>query len=380
MNYYIHIPFCRSKCKYCHFASFSWMEDLLVERYLGFLKREIRDFFSNHPIGSEPDGKFSIYFWWWTPSILRIEELEGILSEFKLISSINGFQNQSCNWELDPEINSGWRKADICEITLEANPEFITREYVEWLKRIWVNRISMGVQTLNEESLEEIWRCKRATILSALDILEESGFENVALDFIIGLPYVKKWETKADIEMLLNRYKTIKHISAYMLEEWKYPQSWKELSLDEGELWWEYAEVADFLESIGFARYEISNFAKNGHECLHNSWYWNHTEYKGFWLSAASFLDNMRFANAQNFIGYYTGAIDYEEELEDEDLKLERLIFDWRTVWLPAKNIKNHEKLKEFKDDFLISEKDDNISVTNKWAAIADYIFKELFL
>ncbi|EKE28361.1 MAG: hypothetical protein ACD_3C00071G0011 [uncultured bacterium (gcode 4)] len=306
---------------------------------------------------------------------------------------LNLIQNPILNCQMDPEINSGWHKINSgwhkinsgwhnqnIEITLEANPEFITREYVDWLKRIWINRISIWVQTLREKSLAEIWRCKEEVIFSALDVLEESGFDNVWVDFIVWLPHVEKWDAKKDIEMLLSRYKVIKHVSVYMLEDGKYPENWKENSLKEDELWREYEEVADFLESIGFGRYEISNFAKSGFECVHNSWYWNHTPYRWFWLSAASFTDNRRYANTQNFIGYYTGVLEYEEELTTEDIRMEKNIFDIRTKWLPYDKVLNQVKYEEFKNEMLISESWNNIKITNKWAALADYIFKELFL
>lgn len=377
MNYYIHIPFCKSKCKYCHFASFSWIDELQKNTYLSFLKKEINENLAKNT--SKNTG--SIYFWWWTPSILSLDEIKEILDIFKQISNnkeeikLLDF-SPVCGIEMTKG-NSKWQNV---EITLEANPEFITREYIEWLKNLWINRLSLWIQTLQNKSLEEIGRCNVEKIYKALDILQEAEFLNVWLDFIIWLPFVSKWGTKKDIENLLKKYTAIKHISVYMLEEWKYPESWEVNSLKDEELWQEYEEVAEFLEIKGFNRYELSNFSKTWFECKHNSWYWNHTEYTWFWLNAASFVGNRRFANSPNFIDYYTGKLDYEENLSTTDLELEKMMFDFRTIWVDIKFIKNNSKLEEFRLDLLIFQIWNIIKPTNKWVAIVDYLFKEIFL
>lgn len=159
--------------------------------------------------------------------------------------------------------------------------------------------------TLNNQALLEIWRKNNDEIFKALDILSKSNIKNISLDFIIWLPFVKRWEILDNIKLILQKYEFIKHISVYMLEDyydvedenigylWENYLSYrldKKTWLDEKYFIEEYLEIMDFLEERWFFRYEISNFAKPWYECKHNISYWNHENNIWFWLWAHSFL------------------------------------------------------------------------------------------
>jgi len=299
---YIHIPFCSSKCKYCRFASY-WNIDLVkINIYVEKLILEI----NNSWFTIDNNIIKSIYFWWGTPSILWIEQLEKIINALK------------SKYDFDKNI----------EITIESTTKTLTKEKLIWWKNLWINRISLWVQTLNSDSLNEIWRWGKVDILSALwNISEYNWYHNISIDFIIWLPYVKQWEVKSNIEFLLNNYSFINHISVYMLEDYYekwidsmeqivndnkfqkiiYPKDWKKLWIKEEDYLWEYLDIKEFLKSKRFNSYEISNFSKSGYECKHNKSYWNHSNVLPFWLWAHWLLNNVRFNNSEDFSSYYLG-------------------------------------------------------------------------
>lgn len=360
MFYYIHIPFCKSKCKYCSFASFAWIEGK-IEEYLSFLKEEIREYMEdsclrrNDRVGGNDNIVESIYFGGGTPSVLSIIQINEIISVFREY------------WNLEN-----------AEITLEMNPENVSEKYVRWLKEIWINRISVWVQSLNNKTLQEIWRSENEIIFEALENLKKAEFENVWVDFIIGLPHVIKWEIKKDIEKILRENYNIKHVSIYMLEEWFYPKNWTEISIKKDDYLEEYKLVVDFLKKEWFSHYEISNFAMPWAECRHNKSYWNHSNYRGFGLNASSFIGNKRFTNSKKFSDYYAKKLEFEEELEEKDLKIERIMFWLRTFNLDPDLIENKQHLEEFISDWLLEKTWNKIKPTNSWIAILDFITENL--
>ncbi|MCK9272683.1 radical SAM family heme chaperone HemW [Candidatus Gracilibacteria bacterium] len=350
MFYYIHIPFCKSKCKYCSFASFAGIDDK-IEQYLDFLKEEIREFLEEN--GGEKIE--SIYFGGGTPSVLNVAQIDDIISIFREYGSLEN-----------------------TEITLEANPENVNEEYAIGLKEIGINRISIGIQSLNNKTLQEIGRSENKVIFEALGNLKKVEFENIGVDFIIGLPYVAKGEIKKDLEKIINENNNIKHVSLYMLEQGNYPKNWAEISLKKDDYLEEYEQVVNFLESKGFTHYEISNFAKTGAECRHNKSYWNHSNYRGFGLNASSFIGNKRFTNGKNFSNYYAKKLEFEEILEEKDLKIECIMFGLRTFNLSQDLVENKQKLDEFIKDGLLEKDGNKIKPTNSGIAILDYITQNL--
>jgi len=342
---YVHIPFCTSKCKYCRFASFWNLDKLKVDLYIKHLLKEIKI--------SKTDLKNlrSVYFGWWTPSVLSIKQLGKII----------------------------WNTTNT-EITLEATPITVTKENLIWWKNIWINRLSIWIQTLNNDSLIEIWRWEKGSIIKALDNIKKIWFNNVSVDFIIWLPHVKKWEVKKDIKYILDNYNFIKHISVYMLEEQYYPWNWDSISIKEEDYLWEYIEVSNFLKNIWFKRYEISNFAFPWYECEHNKAYWNHSNVLAFWLWAHWCVNNTRYSNSEKFVKYYSGKQKIEKKLNEDDIFLENIMFQLRTIWLEKKIYEklNKDKINYFIKEKYLQKKSDKIVLSDKWVLVLDYILGEI--
>lgn len=368
MYLYIHIPFCESKCKYCRFASIGSVNKTLVKRYLAHLINDIKTF--KRPV--ENTGLLSsIYFGWWTPSILNKDELKEILDTLK---------------------NKFWFEKDI-EITLETTPKNIIQENIFSWEKLWINRISTWIQALNNNTLREISRDKKEIILNWLEIIKNSKIKNISVDFIIWLPHVKSWEILKDIKYVLENYDNIKHISVYMLEDYyvenkddsnfekiKYPTTWKNLWIKEEDYLKEYLEIKKYLETMWFFRYELSNFAKTWYECKHNKSYWNHSENVWFWLWSHSFIWGKRYAYKDDFLGYYDWKLEYEEDLSKNDIFLEKLMFQIRTSWISKEIYEklNQNKITELIKSWLLEIKNENLVITDNWISLIDKIILEI--
>jgi len=393
MQVYIHIPFCDLKCKYCRFASIWKIQNLHINKYVSFLCKEIKSSkqLQNYLI---PELKRrskivldTIYFWWWTPSVLSEQNLKDIFEALK----------------------SRFIFSDNIEITLESTPNNITLKNLKIWKNLGINRLSIGIQTLNQKSLEEIWRGTKNPIPGLEKIANyrkkyQSWGWAVSLDFIIWLPYVRKWEILNNIKYVLENYDFIKHISVYMLEEYYnpdkiietkydniiYPENWNKLWLKDEEYLEEYSAIKKFLIEKWFINYEISNFAKPWSLCKHNKWYWEHKEVLAFWMWAYGLVKNfkgernknlyIRYANADNFKDYYAGKKIFEEKLNDKDLFLEKVMFQLRTNWLEKEIYKKleREKINYFIKNWYLKKESEKIILTDSWVLVLDYILKEI--
>jgi oxygen-independent coproporphyrinogen-3 oxidase len=317
------------------------------------LKKEIREYFllSSRGQNDKKETIKTIYFWGWTPSVLSHDEMRQILEWFPFYNKID------------------------TEITMEMNPEDVTAEYIEWVLALGINRISLGVQTLNEASLTEIHRSDRETIFRALASVDEASI-SLNIDFILGLPFVQPWETLAGIKELHERFPYITHTSVYMLEDEKYPKHWKENSITEIEMQSEFLAIMDYLGSIGWHHYEFSNWARPGYESVHNQAYWDHSETRGFGLSAASFELWKRWSNASSFTGYYAGRTENEEMLTPDQIEIEEMMF-WlrRDGWICDKKT---IKVDALISDWLIEIHENRIKPTKTWIFLLDHILSEL--
>lgn len=371
-NCYIHIPFCTSKCKYCRFASFSGISKLQIENYIRFLCSEIETFDTQKTKQLD-----TLYFWWGTPSTLNIDQFKKIFTTLKHTFIFS---------------------KDI-EITIESTPEMIHQESLIWWNKLWINRISIWIQTLNQKSLDEISRSQKWNILKSLDILQDffdSHGDNTAinLDFIIWLPFVSKWEIVENIDFLLKKYDCISSFSVYMLEAYYeipeekdsrfenivYPNTWKQSWLWEQYFLEEYKSIKYFLQEKWFHRYEISNFAKKWYECKHNLWYWSHKETIAFWLGAFWFLEHTRFSNSENFLNYYAGKDRAVEHLTEKEIFLETVMFWLRTTGLQKDVWKklNQKKVAYFIENKLLKKDNDILQMEDNWVLLLDYIIKEI--
>lgn len=368
MYAYIHIPFCDQKCSYCRFASIGSLQELQMETYVQSLISEIE----NSEIIENIQPLKTIYFWWGTPGVLKPEQLKRIISTTK---------------------NKYWFEENI-EINLETTPFNVTPENVLSWEKLWINRVSMWVQTLNNQALKEIQRGNKWNIITALDNLKNSKIKNVSIDFIVWLPYVEKWEILVDIKYILEKYNNIPHISVYMLEEYyepdmiiesiydniTYPDNWKNMWLLKEDFAGEYKNIKNYLTSQWYNRYEISNYAKPWFECKHNQSYWEHKEVISFWLWAYGYVKNTRYRNSDNFIDYYWRNKIISEKNNSEDIFLESVMFWLRTSWINWEIEQNldSKKIRYFLEEKYLIRKDDLLKLTDKWAIVMDYILGEI--
>lgn len=292
---YIHVPFCKSKCKYCSFVSVC--DENLTDLYIDALLREITAKYNSEPLKT-------LYFGGGTPSLLSAETVEKIIQKFIL--------------------------SDDSEITFEINPDDADLEYLKGLKSLGVNRLSFGVQTFNDEILTYIGRRHDSkTALDAIDNAKSAGFTNISIDLIYGLPF----QTEEILKQDLNIIKTmdLKHISTYGLkiENPSYFYKNPPESLPDDDLQADmYLGVNEFLENISYKRYEISNFAKTGYESRHNLNYWNNAEYYGFGAAAHGYQNGVRYSNTNNIQEYVKNPLKHfsENQLSEKE-KLEEEIF-----------------------------------------------------
>ncbi len=278
---YIHIPFCKSKCKYCSFVSVVYQG--LQNSYVSALLSEIEFRYNSEPLKT-------LYFGGGTPSQLSPAEVETIIKQFNISGET--------------------------EVTFEINPDDADLEYLKALKSLGINRLSFGVQTFNDEILKYIGRRHDSkTALKALDNSKSAGFTNISIDLIYGLPFQTEEILRQDLEII--KMLDLKHISTYGLkiEEPSYfyynqPQNTPDDDLQADM----YLGVNDFLENIGYKRYEISNFAKIGYESRHNLNYWNNSEYYGFGAAAHGYENGVRYANFSDIQEYINNPLKHSSE------------------------------------------------------------------
>lgn len=292
---YIHIPFCKRKCHYCSFISGFNIEK--KPEYLSALKSEIKHKYKNEQLKT-------IYFGGGTPTLLESQELKEILLCFNF----------------DKET----------EITIEANPETIAKDKLISLYEAGFNRISLGVQTFNNHLLKSIGRNHSEDIIySAIDNIKQSGFSNISIDLIYGLPNQTMDLWKEDLEKAVAL--DINHISTYGLkiEENSFFGKNFPQNLPDDEMQAEmFLELCTYLKKYNFIHYEISNFAKEGFNSKHNIAYWKNKNYYGFGLNASGYENNLRYRNISKFEDYIENPqLHEEEEFLSEQETMENEIF-----------------------------------------------------
>ena len=282
---YIHIPFCKSICSYCDFCKMFYYQKWST-KYLIKLKEEILDLYN----GEEAR---SIYIGGGTPSALKTKELEFLMDTIKVFN-----------------------RSVTCEVTFECNLEDITKELLEILKQNKVTRLSIGIQSFNEENLKILGRNHSFDdAKEKMALIREFGFKNVNLDLIYAIPNETMKILKDDIKKFLKLEPD--HISTYSLMIEPNTLLWingiRPIKEDKDEEMYHY--ICKTLEKKGFTHYEVSNFAKEGKESIHNLTYWNNEEYYGFGLSASGYIDQIRYTNTKNLTKYLEGEYKGAEEI-----------------------------------------------------------------
>ena len=312
---YIHIPFCAKKCFYCDFfmsLSLKYKDD-----YLKALKQELKlrkNYLQNQSVET-------IYFGGGTPSLLNEKELNALFEE--IYKDFNVSENP--------------------EITLEANPDDLSTEYLKNLRKTPVNRLSIGIQSFFDDDLKMMNRRHSAKeSLFAVKEAQNVGFENISGDLIYGLPEMttKKWEYNLQEFFKLK----IPHLSAYHLTYepntvfFKYLKTKRIYEIPETESLKQFELLKQLAKAHNFIHYETSNFAKDGFFSKHNTGYWQQKHYLGIGASAHSYDGNSRQFNIKNLKEYITrvgetGAYFEKEILSDADIYNDYIITTLRTVW-----------------------------------------------
>ena len=371
---YIHIPFCKQACNYCdfHFSTSLKLKSNLIESIL--VEIDLR-----HPY-LENKNIETIYFGGGTPSLLSEKEL------FLILEKIYKNYDVSSN----------------AEISLEANPDDLSVEKLKELKRLEINRLSIGLQSFNNEELIWMNRAHTATESEAsVKRAQDKGFENISIDLIYGSKFsnLTNWKKTLDKAIALD----VKHISSYNLtieDKTKLGHDFKvkkEIAIDDEKSSELFLEMIDRLEKNNFIQYEISNFGKENYFSNHNSNYWKGIEYIGFGPSAHSFDGVSRQWNVSNNSLYIKNISDkneayFEKEiLSESDQFNEYILTSLRTIWgidvlvLNTKfnsEILNsfNEKIKTYISSDMIIFNNNKYVLTSNGKLFADKIASELFV
>lgn len=381
LGIYIHIPFCKQKCYYCDFVSFSNKEGY-IEKYVETVKREIDSYdLSKYNITT-------IYIGGGTPSRIPSEKIQEILEKIRQKISEN---------------QTRWKNI---EITIELNPGTVDEEKIKKYKEIGINRLSIGLQSTNNKLLKEIGRIHTfEDFKDTYNTMKKVGFENINVDLMIGLPN----QTISDVKDSLNEIIKLNptHVSVYSLiveENTKMEQliNNKKLQLPDEELERQmYWYVKNILELNGYNHYEISNFAKKGKESKHNLNCWEQKEYIGLGLAAYSYINGVRYGNTSN-LEEYINVQDFfnRSELEEsgirivdevqtlEDKRKEYMLLGLRKIdgvsiqKFKEKFVENpiflfRKELEKLVNEKLISIDGDCIRLTNKGFDLANIVWEE---
>ena len=371
---YLHIPFCKSKCAYCNF--FSLVTEKKMDDYVSALKKEI----INRKSYLGDDVVKTIYFGGGTPSLLPVKYVDEILE----------LLHENYNIISNPEV------------TLEINPDTIDKEKMFALKRLGVNRMSVGIQSFNDDDLRYLGRRHDSRhALQVLDDLNSVGFDRITLDLIYGMPTLteEKWNHNLDIFFSTG----ISHLSAYALTV--EPKTILGQKIEKEELQEvseedtirHYNILVERTKENGFEHYEISNFAKEGCRSQHNSIYWQNVKYLGLGPSAHSYDGNSRQWNVSNLTKYIqlidTGTECYYEKeiLSKEDKFNEYVMTSLRTSWgCDVEKIERDygksyahnflKNVKKYLDSGIMLVKDNNFILTDEGMLFADGIAADLFV
>lgn len=287
---YIHIPFCASICSYCDFSKL-YYNSSFVEKYLNALEKEIKENYKGEIIKT-------LYIGGGTPSSLNINELKKLFNIIKI-----------------------FKLSDNIEFTIEVNPENIDEQKLNLFKSNKVNRISMGIESINEKQIKYLNRHHTKDEVKEKYNLIKKYFNNINLDLIYAIPNETIKILEEDINFIISLNPT--HISTYslMINDNTILGIKKEKNISEDLDYEMYNYIINKLEKYNYNHYEISNFSKCGYESIHNKVYWENKEYYGFGLSASGYIKNTRYDNTKSFTNYVNGNYKLScEELNKSDI------------------------------------------------------------
>lgn len=352
---YVHIPFCVSKCLYCSFIS-KCADEKDIKKYIDFLCEEIILNSSKH----KDKVVTSIYFGGGTPSYINAMYIKKVIDV----------------------IYDNFNVCDRAEVSIECNPCSFSKEKALVYKQCKINRISFGIQSLNNSQLNTLGRKHtKEMALSAIETAKDVGFTNISADLIIGIPN----QTTEDLINAVNILDKcgVKHVSAYMLMlEEGTPLYAKvkngELKVaDDDKCVDMYNSLVNYLKDLGFGRYEISNFAKDNFQCKHNQNYWDMGEYVGFGVASHSFVNGIRFASSDGFDSYYNRKVTSEILSKDEIIE-EVIMLGLRTqkgISIKKLNSLGYDILKEKKVSINMLKENNIITIENNYIKLTENSF-----
>lgn len=392
LGIYIHIPFCVKKCEYCDFLSFHGNKTLQKE-YVNALVSEI---LSYDKLANDYRVR-TIFIGGGTPSIMDGKDIALILKKVREVFNIN---------EVEKFSN---------EVTIECNPGTLTKEKLLDYKEAGINRLSIGLQSANNEELKLLGRIHTfEEFVENYNLAREVGFENINIDLMSALPgqTIDGWINTLNKVISLNP----EHISAYSLiieegtpffHKYGMEENYKnEISHglgNEAKLPNEdedraiYQKTKEILEANGYLRYEISNYGKLGYECIHNSSYWERTPYIGIGLGSSSLLNNHRFHNVLDIDEYIKYSYDHEKiRIDNEELTRNQQMEEFMFLGLRmSKGIHRHKFLKQFNIEIdqvygevisslinkkLLIHQEDRIFLSQKGIDVSNYVLAEFLL
>ncbi len=374
LGLYIHIPFCVKKCDYCDFISYSNKFEI-QEEYIKKITEEIED---NKDL-LKKSNITTIYIGGGTPSSIKPKYIQNILNKIYEVADIQNKNN--------------------IETTIEVNPGTITRNNLQMYKNCGINRISIGLQSTNDNILKLIGRIHNyKQFLDTYKWADEVGFKNINVDLMLGLPNQTILDLKDSLKKVINLKPKPNHISVYSLivEEGtkiKSKINYGELKLPkEEEERNQYKYTKNYLELNGYNHYEISNFAEIGYESKHNINCWEQKQYVGFGIAAHSYINRCRYSNTCDLEEYLNkNSKDIKivhEEQTLEDTKKEFMMLGLRKIsGVEISKFKEkfgenpiylfRKELQKLVKDNLIIIDLDNIKLTNKGLDFANLVWEE---
>ena len=364
---YVHVPFCARKCAYCDFVSFVTDADVQSD-YFAALNKQIDIKAESADITVD-----SVFFGGGTPSLVAPKYIYEVMEHFKRRFSF----------------------ADDSEVTIEMNPNSVSKEKLKIYKEAGINRVSIGLQSADNKELKILSRLHSfEEFLKAYDEVRNAGFDNVNIDVISAIPK----QTLKSYENTLNKVVNLQpeHISAYSLiiEEntpfFELYKDGKDLPDEETEREMYYL-TKSLLDSCGYKRYEISNYAKEGKECRHNLGYWQRKPYLGFGIAAASLYKETRYQMHNDLKAFINGNFREEETALSQNDMMEEFMFlglrlckgvskkeFYECFGLRMEEVYGKQLLKLEREKCLINS--DFVALTDKGMDVANYCMSEFIL
>jgi len=368
---YIHIPFCVSKCAYCDFYSLPQERhgDEIREQYVSALIRQFE--WAKKKYGELSAS--SVFIGGGTPTTLKSEQL------VRLITSLKN------TFELTRD----------CEFTVEANPKTFDESKLKAVKLCGVNRLSIGIQSSNENELNLLGRIHTFDdAKKAFEITRKCGFDNVSVDVMYGIPSQTEQSFLSTLKAVTEL--SPEHISVYGLQlEEGTPlckNRDKYIFPDENECVSMYSKGISLLSKAGYSRYEISNFAREGKKCRHNLGYWSAREYLGFGAGAYSYFDSQRFyceKNTERFLSAkdFDSLITVEETLSETDKEKEFVMlslrltdgFSVKELFERTRNAEFYlERCKKYIESGFMEMKNGRVFFTEKGFDVSNTVLSEI--